>query len=285
MKRRSTLKFRGAIATLVVITSCFGALLPSHAADLSSTNKLFPVSLSDDLQLVFARSKPGQLDNYLRWSEQHLKDHFTVPGIEAGQRFMLVKESEINGSLLDYMTMYDIDAAREPGMLDIFLSKIKQGLMDPGTNVVDPSQFALMYRPLSVAVSAQTIPGSNPTPIGTGPLSEDYLVVLSDPSTPDQEEAFNNWYNHQHIPDVLRVPGFELAQRFIRVGGPWKFPRYLVIFKFASRDVAATNHEVGRRIQQKITVMSPAFGLKGASGAMATPIGPAMFADDGSSTP
>jgi len=284
MKRLSILNFRAAIVSLVAITSCFGALVPSRAADLSSTTEIFPVSLSDDLLLVFSRPKTGQLDNYLRWSEQHLKDHLKVPGIEAGQRFMLVKKSQISNTLLDYMSMYDIAAARQPDMSAEFAQRFKEGLMDRGDKVMDPSHFYLLYRPLSVAVSARSVPGTNPTPIGNGPLSEDYLVVLSDPSTPDQEDEFNRWYDHQHMPDVLRVPGFELAQRFVRVGGAWKLPRYLVIFRFLSRDVVSTNREVGRRIQQKITVMSPAFGAKGASGTMATPIGPALYSDNGSIT-
>jgi len=39
------------------------------------------------------------------------------------------------------------------------------------------------------------------------------FVVLTNP-TSSKEAEYNEWYNKQHIPDVLNVPGFVAAQRF-----------------------------------------------------------------------
>ena len=39
------------------------------------------------------------------------------------------------------------------------------------------------------------------------------FVVMTNP-TPGKETEYNRWYNEQHIPDVLNVPGFVCAQRF-----------------------------------------------------------------------
>ena len=33
-----------------------------------------------------------------------------------------------------------------------------------------------------------------------------------------REQEFNDWYDHQHVKDVLAIPGFLTAQRFERVG-------------------------------------------------------------------
>jgi hypothetical protein len=39
------------------------------------------------------------------------------------------------------------------------------------------------------------------------------FLVLSDPS-PGKEAEYNEWYEHQHLRDVLGLPGFVSAQRF-----------------------------------------------------------------------
>jgi hypothetical protein len=112
-------------------------------------------------------------------------------------------------------------------------------------------------------------------------LTIDYLFVLSDPATPQQEDDYNSWYDLQHVPDVLRVPGFYSAQRYVRVAGSPKTPRYMVVFKFRTRDNEATSAEIGRRIREKITRMSPAFGSSPDSmslGGSYVPTGPRVSA-------
>jgi len=39
------------------------------------------------------------------------------------------------------------------------------------------------------------------------------LVVLSNP-TPGREDEYNDWYNNQHLGEVLLVPGITTARRF-----------------------------------------------------------------------
>jgi hypothetical protein len=39
------------------------------------------------------------------------------------------------------------------------------------------------------------------------------FLVLSDPAA-GKEDEYNTWYEHQHLRDVLNVPGFVSAQRF-----------------------------------------------------------------------
>lgn len=65
------------------------------------------------------------------------------------------------------------------------------------------------------------------------------LVVLSNP-VDGREDEFNEWYDNQHIPDLLRVPGVVAAQRF-RLSGeqlakaphPW---RYLAVYEIEGAD-------------------------------------------------
>ena len=39
------------------------------------------------------------------------------------------------------------------------------------------------------------------------------LVVLTNPAE-GQEDTYNDWYDNQHLGDVVAVPGFKSAQRF-----------------------------------------------------------------------
>lgn len=40
------------------------------------------------------------------------------------------------------------------------------------------------------------------------------LFVVQTNATPGDDQAFNDWYTHQHIPDVLAISGFVAAQRY-----------------------------------------------------------------------
>jgi hypothetical protein len=40
------------------------------------------------------------------------------------------------------------------------------------------------------------------------------FVVLTKAATPEQDEAFNEWYDNAHLPEVVEVPGIVSARRF-----------------------------------------------------------------------
>lgn len=61
------------------------------------------------------------------------------------------------------------------------------------------------------------------------------LVVRA--STPEgiSEERFNAWYNEEHIPERLAIPGFHWAARYINVGGPG--PRHMALYALKDESV------------------------------------------------
>ncbi len=63
-----------------------------------------------------------------------------------------------------------------------------------------------------------------------------FLLVQMQPP-PAFEEEFNDWYDTDHIPERLAVPGIETARRFVCLDG---WPRYLALYDLASLDVLAT---------------------------------------------
>jgi hypothetical protein len=48
------------------------------------------------------------------------------------------------------------------------------------------------------------------------------------------EEEFNEWYDSEHVPERLRIPGFDTGRRFIAVAG---WPRYLALYDLDSPGV------------------------------------------------
>ena len=91
-----------------------------------------------------------------------------------------------------------------------------------------------------------------------------YFFVFSNP-VPGHEDEYNKWYNEQHAPDVVAVPGFVNAQRFVKNDLPLyrlvdlQVPKYLVLYKIVTSDVEAVFAEVNRRLQTGETVISPTF--------------------------
>ena len=45
------------------------------------------------------------------------------------------------------------------------------------------------------------------------------MVVQTSPVDPAKEDAYNDWYDNTHIPEILEIPGFTSARRF-KLHGP-----------------------------------------------------------------
>ena len=75
------------------------------------------------------------------------------------------------------------------------------------------------------------------------------FVVLTNP-VEGREEEFNAWYTQQHVPDLLRIPGFVAAQRFEltetqrlkHYPHPYK---YAALYEMETDDLAATCELMG----------------------------------------
>jgi hypothetical protein len=63
-----------------------------------------------------------------------------------------------------------------------------------------------------------------------------FLLVLMQPP-PSFEEEFNAWYDTEHVPERLAVPGFESGLRYVCISGT---PRYLAMYDLASPAVLET---------------------------------------------
>jgi hypothetical protein len=59
------------------------------------------------------------------------------------------------------------------------------------------------------------------------PQSAALLLVLLEPPAPLEEE-FNDWYDFEHFPQRMGVPGFVSGERWVAIAG---WPRYLARYK------------------------------------------------------
>ncbi|MNQ99469.1 hypothetical protein D3C85_1152050 [compost metagenome] len=87
-----------------------------------------------------------------------------------------------------------------------------------------------------------------------------------------REVDFNEWYTNQHLPDVLRVPGFIGAQRF-QVAGETTLPgQYITIFEIETDDPAATLGQLQHLAGTPEMPISDALDVTSVSGTLLAPI-------------
>jgi hypothetical protein len=110
------------------------------------------------------------------------------------------------------------------------------------------------------------------------------FVVMTNP-TEGKEGEFNEWYNGQHIPDVLNVPGFVCAQRFkiadAQMGGEAsKAYKYLALYEIETEDIAGVLKELRARGGTSEIVPSDAIDTKKVGTYMFTPVAEKVMAKD-----
>jgi len=81
------------------------------------------------------------------------------------------------------------------------------------------------------------------------PVATKYLFIVSMDVAPEKEALFNEVYDREHIPNLLKVPGVRSAQRLrtepakFTIGGETKLltgagaPKYIAIYELDSPDV------------------------------------------------
>lgn len=76
------------------------------------------------------------------------------------------------------------------------------------------------------------------------------LAVWTD-IAPEAEQEFNQWYNTEHIPQLLGVPGFLSGRRYQAVEGE---PRYLALYELT--EVSVLKSDAFRQVRESPTEWS-----------------------------
>jgi hypothetical protein len=224
--RRSAL-CAGAVAMLAVLAACARATSP----DTSS---------GDFLTVVFSEQRAGALSR-------------VDARFRSGQHCLVAKADTPDSTFPPHVAMYHFDAAG--GMLS------NRAYTDGAKEVV------LEYTALGRTIDARSVPGSSPPAAVVGKHDlQTYTMFVSTSAAPGQDAEFNRWYDEQHVPDVLRIPGFSSARRYalkrVATAGVAMAP-YLVLFTVQTYDLELTIADLKRRVRTGVTKMTPAFGPGG----------------------
>ena len=64
-----------------------------------------------------------------------------------------------------------------------------------------------------------------------------YLFIVRMDVDPEKEDRFNEWYNKEHVPALLKVPGVTAAYRYTSLEGA---PKYTAIYELEKPDVVTS---------------------------------------------
>jgi hypothetical protein len=97
------------------------------------------------------------------------------------------------------------------------------------------------------------------------------FLVISNP-VPGREAEYNEWYDRQHMRDVLRVPGFVAAQRFEAAGDTSLPGRYVAIYELQCDDPNRTLAELHGRAGTAAMPLSDALDFATVSTTLLAPV-------------
>ncbi len=72
-----------------------------------------------------------------------------------------------------------------------------------------------------------------------------YKLVAFSNAIEGRDEDFEQWYDQQHMPDLLAIPGFVSAERFTCIGDAPH--RYMAIYEIETDDLNALMEEIQKR--------------------------------------
>lgn len=59
------------------------------------------------------------------------------------------------------------------------------------------------------------------------------IMIVETDVEPDKEDDLNDWYNIEHLPEIVAVDGFVRARRYRAVEGE---PRFVAIYEFEAHE-------------------------------------------------
>ncbi len=162
----------------------------------------------------FSNFDAGEFNDW--YDTEHLPERQRVPGFLTHQRWIGAENSRRS------VATYDLDSLevlRSPGYRAIG----GENLSPWSKRVTAKVERLLRYE------GEQVLPGGATAPADAGGL----LLVGMTPG-PDVETAFNVWYDNEHVPALVRVPGVLSARRFRGSGAG---PKYVALYHLASPGV------------------------------------------------
>ncbi|MDO8596075.1 MAG: hypothetical protein Q7R45_05580 [Sulfuricaulis sp.] len=159
-------------------------------------------------------------DEFNDWYDtEHIPQRLRVKGFVNAERWVGADDPKIS------LVTYDLAS---PGVL-----QSASYLAIAGANLSPWSRrVAAKCRRIGRFVAEQIVPGSQAAPQNAGGL-----LFVGMNVEPRAEDEFNDWYDTEHLPRLMAVPGCLCARRFRAAGGSHK---YIAIYHLESAEVCAS---------------------------------------------
>ncbi len=98
-------------------------------------------------------------------------------------------------------------------------------------------------------------------------MAKALMIVASNPTAPEHEAAYNEWYTETHLDDVLKVAGFTAARRYAHsevrpmVGTEPSPFGYLAVYEIESDDLEQTARDLQAALDSGAIPLSESFDL------------------------
>jgi hypothetical protein len=160
-------------------------------------------------------------DEFHDWYDlEHIPERQRVPGFGTCERWISVANPK------HAVATYELDR------LDVLQSEAYKAIAYENLSVWSKRVTAMCAR-LMRFDGVQTLPGDAAAPAGCGALLVNAMNV-----DPEHEAEFNEWYDHEHIPALSKVPGTICARRFKDMKGT---RRYLALYHLESPEVTMSD--------------------------------------------
>jgi hypothetical protein len=182
------------------------------------------------LLFVQADVAPEDETAWNRWYDRkHVPDLLSVPGISSGRRFERSPGSQgvgVGGELQKYLALYDLDSP------DVLVSEPYKALSQPPVRTDEDRTMLRLFRNVNRAVFAEL---SQRCSEGAEPAAAvGCVLTVGLVPAAGYEEEYHAWYEEEHIPYILKVPGVLRVRRFRAVEGE---PQYLAVWDLVSPEV------------------------------------------------
>ncbi|KDR85837.1 hypothetical protein GALMADRAFT_54032 [Galerina marginata CBS 339.88] len=164
-----------------------------------------------DTGLLFVWGEVGpdaSADEFNDWYDnEHGPLRLTVPGFKNAIRYKAT-----DGQTPSWVALYDLDHPSVPSSEPY---KALAGKASDREKALIP-RLAVLNRAVYEKIFEQTKPG-----LSANAFPANYVLIVQVAVPSLSEDAFNKWYNEEHIPDIAsHVPGWNRARRYKLVGQP-----------------------------------------------------------------
>lgn len=228
---------RAIVVSMVMLCMCSGLVAPAATAAGAP---------ADYLLMVFIQPAEGREAEFHSWYQEHMAEVLTRPGFVSARRYAETTSSFLPGhdQPNPVMVAYGIQTD------DLAKTFEEDSRLAQAARLADPPMDTRATVSFTYEKLGPKIPGAGPKSTGKGELKTYLFVSLNGPKQ-GQEDAYNEWYDTRHVPDVVATPGFVSGQRYRRSAvqrySGAQSPPYMVIYTIETDDLQSVFADLDKR--------------------------------------